>query len=328
MKLVVFYPGESGLTSIRRVTEALVHSLPDQFVVKEYTMPGKDASLKSMLRNIIFVWKRREKNGFNYLALQSYAVLGLIGVRKIITIHDLNPIYGYYEKRENKWYYKLAVYLWWIYLPVVLTNRITCVSNFTREQLYNHVSRKHVEVIYNMLHSTFLNLPFRDLTKSPIFSLLIVGTSKHKNVENIFRALRGINIHLNVLGKLSIEQREMLTGINYSAYCDLDDEAVLNLYRKSDIVVFISVSEGFGMPIIEAQAAGCALVCSNVEPMMEIAGNGALYVDPFDIKSIHDNIIRLMSDKNLLKKMIRLGYQNIERFAPEIAVQKFMRLLQ
>lgn len=327
IKVTVFYPGEHGSTSIRRVTEALVHSLPKDISIREYVMPGKDASLRSIIKNIVFVWNHRDRVGFNYLAIQSYAILGLIGTRKLITVHDLNPVYGYYGK-QNKWYYKVLVYLGWIYLPVILTNRIACVSNYTKKQLNDHVSMKHVEVVYNLLHPTFNNLSHRELIRPTRFSILVVGTGKQKNVESVFKALQGLDVHLNVLGKLSIEQEELLTNIDYSAYSGLDDKSVCDLYLKSDIVVFASVSEGFGMPILEAQATGCALVCSNVEPMMEIAGEGALFVDPFNVCFMQKSIVHLMDDDELFKKLVSLGYENLKRFEPQKSVQNFLKLLQ
>lgn len=219
--LTVFYPGEPGLYSIRRVSEALVHKFPPNICIKEYTLPGKNASIKSIISNILFVWKHRNTKGYNYLTIQSYCILGLLGCKKIITVHDLNPIYGILGRKDN-YIKKKIVYLFWVYLPIVLTSKITCVSNYTKKQCFDYVSHKDMKVVYNMLHPSFENIPheiFR-MPKHEKVTALLVDTSKQKNIETLFKAVSGLDVRLNIIGRLSQQQIELLedNDIEYSNF--------------------------------------------------------------------------------------------------------------
>lgn len=114
--LTVFYPGEPRTYSIRRVSEALLHRLPSNIHIQEYVLPGKDASIRSIIKNILFVWKHRNVKGYNYLTIQSYNILGLLGCKTIITVHDLNPVYGILGRKDNYFKKKLYISFGYIYL--------------------------------------------------------------------------------------------------------------------------------------------------------------------------------------------------------------------
>lgn len=328
--LTVFYPGEAGTYSIRRVSESLIHRLPSTIKVRECVLPGKDASLKSIVSNILYILKNRNKTGFNYLTIQSYYVLALLGCNRIITVHDLNPIYGFYGKKDN-FFKKKIIYFFWIYLPIILTSRITCVSEYTKKQCIDHVSNKDMKVIYNTLHPSFENIPKRDFNnKCKKATILLVGTGKQKNIETVFNSVCNLDIHINIIGKLSESQTKLLkkNRINYSNYVDIEDSVVCRLYIESDIVAFISLSEGFGMPILEAQASGCVLLCSNIEPLKEVAGDGALFVEPLNVNSVRNSILTLLDDPKLCGELIKKGYKNIRRFDSSKIINQFLSLMK
>ena len=93
-------------------------------------------------------------------------------------------------------------------------------------------------------------------------------------------------------------------------------ERALALYSHCYAFVFPSLSEGFGWPLIEAQACGAPVVCSRRDPMPEVAGEGALYADPTVVKTFADAIQRL-SDGATRGRLISAGRDNAERFRPE-----------
>ena len=79
------------------------------------------------------------------------------------------------------------------------------------------------------------------------------------------------------------------------------------LYRQAACVVFPSLFEGFGMPVLEAMASGCPVVCSNTTSLPEIAGDAAELVDPRDPDAIAAAIVRLLSDRELRAERVRRG---------------------
>ena len=101
---------------------------------------------------------------------------------------------------------------------------------------------------------------------------------------------------------------------------------MIELYYRSDIVTFVSTYEGFGVPILEANALGRPVITSNTTAMPEVAGDGALIVDPSKPEQIRQAIIRLIEDDNLRNELVFKGYQNVQRFKPEMVAAKYEQL--
>ena len=112
--------------------------------------------------------------------------------------------------------------------------------------------------------------------------------------------------------------------INYKNYVALSNKEVLKRYVASDLLLFPSLYEGFGMPILEAQAVGRPVITSNLNPMNFVGGNAALYVNPRSVKSIRNGIIKLISNKHLRDKLINNGFKNIKRFNKNEILQKHL----
>jgi glycosyltransferase involved in cell wall biosynthesis len=82
-------------------------------------------------------------------------------------------------------------------------------------------------------------------------------------------------------------------------------------------VVFPSLYEGFGLPIVEAQAVGRPVITSNLWSMPEIAGEGACIVDPYDVQSIKSGLMRVINDTEYRENLINKGFENVRRFDEE-----------
>lgn len=97
------------------------------------------------------------------------------------------------------------------------------------------------------------------------------------------------------------------------------------LYSACETFVFPSFSEGFGWPVIEGQACGAPVLASNIEPMPEIGGKGALYADPTEPAAFAKAFLRLQ-DKQFREEMVQKGFHNIHRFQPEIMIQAYLNI--
>lgn len=95
------------------------------------------------------------------------------------------------------------------------------------------------------------------------------------------------------------------------------------LYSSCYAFIFPSLSEGFGWPVIEAQACGAAVLASSVEPMPEVSGGAALHADPLNPEAFAAEFVRL-SDKTTRDEIIRKGFINIERFSPDIMINAYL----
>jgi len=100
---------------------------------------------------------------------------------------------------------------------------------------------------------------------------------------------------------------------------------LVELYKNSLVLIFPSLYEGFGIPILEAQGFGCPLVTSNVSAMPEVAGDGAIIVEPLSAEEIEKAFYRLENEDT--REMIDKGYENLERFSWKKASEETLRVL-
>ena len=158
--------------------------------------------------------------------------------------------------------------------------------------------------------------------------ILQVGTSSYKNIERVIQALNEIPCIFVLIGNLTDEQKKLLSenNVEYENYFNLDEMKLFEEYKKADMVTFISIGEGFGLPIIEAQAAGRPLITSNISPLKDIAGDGAYLVDPNNVKEIRNSIKKVIDDDNLRNKLIERGLKNVQRYSPINVTEKYFNI--
>ncbi len=106
------------------------------------------------------------------------------------------------------------------------------------------------------------------------------------------------------------------------------DDVLPSLIRNARFFCFPSLYEGFGLPVLEAQALGVPLVTANNSSLPEIAGDAALLVDPTDVDAIADAMLALSRDEALRQRLIAAGYENVKRFSWEKAAAETLAVLE
>jgi glycosyltransferase involved in cell wall biosynthesis len=96
-------------------------------------------------------------------------------------------------------------------------------------------------------------------------------------------------------------------------------------YRNCDVVAFCSRYEGFGLPILEAQAMEKPLLTTGLQPMKDVAGDGALFVDP-DAASIRAGLQTIFRDEALRQRLVDAGRRNLARFDAETIAGEYARV--
>jgi len=251
-----------------------------------------------------------------------YVILGSWRFPTILTIHDLRLI-------EESRGIKRFLFLWlWFYLPCLKAKKITVISEFTKGRLlkYCKIDANKIRVIPNCVSPEFVAK--KDVWPLDKVKILQVGTTDNKNLFRLAEACSGLSVSLCVLGKLSDHQHERLKrfDIDYKEYVGLTKEDVYNLYVVCNLVVFVSTYEGFGMPIIEAQAIGRPVLTSKIAPMCEVAGKGAFLVDPFSVDSIRSGLERLLNDAELREQLVASGFENVKRFSASAVALEYATL--
>lgn len=260
-------------------------------------------------------WINHVTGDVHYLALS-------LPNRILLTIHDcvsLNRLTG-----PKKSVFKLL----WYTLPVWRSNLVTVVSEWTKRELLTHVNclPGKIRVIPNCVSPEFEFFPKEFNDVKPRF--LCVGTKPNKNLNRVAEALEGIRCELRIIGRPDEDllTRLRILNIDHSSTSELTDEEIVDEYRQCDALLFPSSYEGFGLPILEAQATGRPAITSNILSMPEVAGDAAVYVDPHDVSSIRKGVLRILADRGLRGHLISKGLENTKRFRPEAIAKMYAAL--
>ncbi len=253
-----------------------------------------------------------------------YVALLLDGRRTLLSIMDCVALE---RMRGIRW---CLAYLFWYWLPIKRCRMVSVISESTRREVSRYVkcAPEKLRVVPCPVAEGVVASPRKFRAERP--TILQVGTKANKNLLRVIEALAGIPCHLRIVGVLSKEQIASLhkCRVSYSAVAGLSDDDVIREYRECDMLVFASTYEGFGLPIVEAQATGRAVVTSDVYSMPEVAGDGACLVDPFDVESIRNGVVRVICDAAYRNELIERGYRNVERFRPEVIAAQYCALYQ
>ncbi len=331
MEIVYFSRNPNAGFSIKKVFGPIINHIASNSdcSVSNYEMPNVGASLLSIIKNIVFVFKHRSKKGINHITGDiTYCAIALIFCKSVITIHDtydLDHSASTFKEKIKNYIYGL----FWFIIPILLSNKTTCISSKSTDRLKSHLPKflhKKIVVIHNPVDNSLVYTPILNSTNEP--RILHIGTKENKNLNRLVISLKGVKCRLDVIGRLNDKQQFLLdeSGIKYNNRWNLTDAEIVEAYRNCDIVAFVSLYEGFGMPIIEAQSSGRAVVTSNIEPMLSIAGSNAVIADPYDIKSIKSCFVKLINDPQYYQSTIQSGLDNVVQYKVESIAAKYLEL--
>lgn len=316
-----------GAFSIEQIFNSLsakINEIDPENNITNHYVPKTSESLINIWKNIVFA--RLYQSPINHITGDIHYVI--LGLKKrnlnILTIHDCRFIYRY-----PKWSPKHWILRWlWLTWPVKKANIITVISEKTRHDVirFTRCSPQKVILIPNFINPCFVHKPYQFNRETP--KILHIGVTPNKNLKRIIQALEGITCTFEIVGNISQEYIELLNKhkINWSNSYNLTINQIVDKYCQCDLVVFASTFEGFGMPIIEAHQVGRPIVTSNISPMVDIAGDAACFVDPFDIESIRNGIKRVIEDGDFRNKMILNGLKNAQKFNLQTVAMQYAKL--
>lgn len=158
------------------------------------------------------------------------------------------------------------------------------------------------------------------------FIMYVGRPTPHKNLERLIEAFRELqaqrpDLYLVLAGKKDANYRRIETSVQqrdlrHIIFTDFVSEGQLRwLYEHCAAYIFPSLSEGFGLPGLEAMAHGAPVVSSNATCLPEVYGEAAHYFDPIDVSAMADAINEVLTDQNLRAELIRRGYQQVKRYS-------------
>ncbi len=323
---VFFYQRNPGvkLFSIEILFDNIRKFLPSfidyQVVMSKYINSGAF----NKLYNIFEVMFKSQGDVNHVTGDVHYLTFFLKKKKTILTIHDVNLMYisSPLKKAIHQWF--------WLRLPINKAQLVTVISNTTKDELLQYVACEpdKIRVIHNCVSYKFEPHPKAFNKHRP--TILQVGVKPNKNLIRLVQAIRHIPCVLQIIGKPTDETIELLEKekIEYHWQANLSDEQIVQKYIDCDLLVFASTFEGFGLPIIEANTIERPVVTSNISSMPEIADKAACLVDPFDISSIREGILKVIHDDQYREELLAQGRINKKRFQPEKIAQLYSELYQ
>ncbi|MBU3665179.1 MAG: glycosyltransferase family 4 protein [Chthoniobacterales bacterium] len=304
--------------SIERLFAEIRRHMPPDCEVESCPAPYASAGFLPRWRNVRHASK--QKADVHHIVGDShYLAFGLPPEKTVLTIHDCAAL-----DRLTGWKRALLKYFWFTG-PMRRAAVVTTISQATKEELRKWVGplAERVVVVPDCVFEEFIYDPKPFNEQAPV--VLQVGTKWNKNVERVAEAIAPTGCRLHVIGDLEPEQRSkcQALGIPYCARGAVSDEALVQAYRQCDIVVFASLYEGFGLPILEAQATGRPVITSRISSLPEAAGDGALLVDPYSVDDIRAAVMRVVQDAALRAALVEKGLRNAERFRPEVVAARY-----
>lgn len=323
MQVTLFLrPAVKGKYSIEKVFQSLIPKISEQQTIGLISPPFATPLAFSFFYNLFLAYRRKGK--INHITGDiHYVALVLPAKNTILTIHDLEFL------NRSKGIKHLILKWIWLVLPARKVAIITVISEETRAQLVSYLPEvaKKTVVISNPLRFHIKGLNNKRINKKlPV--ILQLGTKKNKNLIRLFKALSAIPSHLIIVGSLSSEVCSSLKklSISYTLLQNCSDAEIEALYRSSDLLTMVSLSEGFGLPVIEAQAHGLPVVTSNISSLPEVAGKGACFVNPYSPADIRRGILKVVHHDCYRRQLIENGIENCKRFDPSKIALSYQKI--
>ncbi len=248
-----------------------------------------------------------------------------------ITIHDLTHLHLYTKK--HKFYYDVVIRPLLANVDLIFT-----CSDYSRHEIieWASLSEDKVERIYYGVSKDFL--PPLEAAKgdAPPYILYVGNRRKNKNLERLIIAFarsglaeRGYRLWLTGGddGETSAwaAREGVREALQYLGH--VSDTQLVNLYQQARALAFVSLYEGFGLPVVEAMASGCPVLTSNTTSLGEIGGQAALTVDPTNLAAIAVGLNRICLDEGVRAKLRTAGLARAAQFRWDACAAQFWKRL-
>lgn len=273
----------------------------------------------------------------------------LRGKPHVVTCHDMLAIRSALgEISDNPTRWSGRIYQRWILKNLRKAQKVICVSRRTQDEIKRvaGLDSSRVMIVPNSINYHYRPMATEEavsrlqtlgLDVARPFFLHVGGNQWYKNRTGVLRIFSKLaqsldyrKHYLVMVGKpWTGEVRQLAQSLALEMrtveLVDVLNEDLCALYSVAEALLFPSLQEGFGWPIIEAQACGCPVITTDRPPMTDVGGHAAIYIDPSDIDGAVKNIAKGLVEREQLRA---LGLKNAAHYSPEAMIGAYVELYQ
>lgn len=346
MKRVVIDARESG-TSTGRYVDKLIENtqkLKPDFEIVVLTKPGRMEYLKKIAPSFKIVeanykeFSFAEQLGFKHFLRSIKADLVHFSMpqqpiwyrgKVVTTIHDLTTL-RFTNPAKNKLVFKFKqrVFKYVIKKVSKKSAAILTGTQFAKDDLVRYTGIKPAKVTVTLEAADIINEQAKVCPElnGKRFILYVGRPTPHKNLERLIKAYALLktnhpDLSLALVGKSDKNYQRIAANVKEQGIQDVHftgfakDAQLRWLYEHCAAYVFPSLSEGFGLPGLEAMMHGAPVVSSNATCLPEVYGDAAHYFDPLDIQNMADVIDEVLADKKLRAELIKRGHEQVKKYS-------------
>ena len=337
--LAAYFPGhEYFLCTPKRSDRFNISALQNMHIIEPQKFPS--TVFKSAWRSS---WVKKDLLQLNiglYHGLSHEIPVGIenTGIKSVVTIHDL--IFERYPNQYNP--IDVQIYRRKFKNACVHADKIIAISKQTKDDIiqFYKIPEKKITVCYQSCDPSF-GIEVNEAEKQRIklkynlpdkFFLYVGSIIERKNLLTVCKAFHQLkdklNIALVVIGEGGKYKQQVKDFINTN---DLQQQIIFlseahsfessvdfpAIYQQALCMVYPSIFEGFGIPVLEALWSRIPVITSNISCLPEAGGEGALYIDPFNTAQMAESIMQIATDNNLRNNLIEKGWQHAQNFTPQ-----------
>jgi mannosyltransferase len=242
----------------------------------------------------------------------------------ITTVHDFT--YEYFVQNPLK----RRVHSYQKFKAIRNSNYIVCISENTKRDLLKfipNIDPNKIFVIYNGISDDFYKIDTNNNSYED-YVLFVGNRNGYKNFDKVIEPVGIVKKPIYIVGKeLSPSEKSLLKkySCKYKYLGFVDDHQLNLLYNKAYCLLYPSSYEGFGLPVIEAQRAGCPVIAYNGSSISEICHDKTMLIDEITTKTILEKL-NLISDNNVRNKIINAGLKNASIYTWDRTMIKYLEL--
>lgn len=342
-----------SLTGVERYTYHLIHSLASldrlnvtlfsHYDIPENRLPKKvslqkKVAFKGFGKTKIFSAFQRPRKLLSYDLIHCPTVIApLFVLRKktkiVMTIHDLVPaLFPELSNLKKAIYYKYILKYIIPHVEHFIVPSKSVQSDFV--EFYN-IKPEIVSVIHEGVSEKYR---FGSMQKQD-YILVVSTVEPRKNFKRIIEAYSYLKTKYHISEKLFIVgkrgwscddiymvPKSLEKCIVFKGY--VPETELIELYKNAKLLIYPSLHEGFGLPVVEAMACGCPVVTSNLSSLPEVAGDAAIFVDPYDVNDIAHAMHRLLDDERLASSFVKKGLERAKQFTWANCARETLRIYE